>query len=314
MKKNLKWMAVCMVLMLLFAGCTKAPEAEPVQQETEQATEQAAEEVAVDEIGTVVLTGSSTLGPVVTQLTMEFSETNQNWNQVDPSFADEKIDIVLNGGGSGAGAKAVIEGSANFGMVSRPVKDSEKEAMADFKEFKLGTDALTLSVNPENKLHELQDSLSTEELQKIFSGEYKTWKQVNSELPDEEIVVVTRDIGGGAHGVFQSKIMGDIEVSENVIQAPSMGALVTKIIENKNAIGYASFGVVNQNLGDLVPMSVDGVEPTQENIVSGDYIISRPLLVIKDGELKPQEQALIDFLLSDRGMEVVSELGFVPEK
>ena len=55
-------------------------------------------------------------------------------------------------------------------------------------------------------------------------------------LPDEEIVVVTRDLSGGAHEVFQKKIMKETKVKQDAIQAPSMGALVSKIIENKNAI------------------------------------------------------------------------------
>ena len=43
--------------------------------------------------------------------------------------------------------------------------------------------------------------------------------------------VVTRDLGGGAHEVFQQKIMGSVEVTKDAIQAPSMGALVTKVKE-----------------------------------------------------------------------------------
>ncbi len=100
--------------------------------------------------------------------------------------------------------------------------------------------------------------------------------------------MVIRDLGGGAHGVFQKSIMGDTDVREDAIQAPSMGALVTKVIENKDAIGYASFGMVNQNEGKLIPLKVDGVEPTKENIVNGSYKISRPLIVVKKKVSFPQ--------------------------
>ncbi len=307
-----KKISLIIVFALLFAGMVSCKE--DVNNTVKENEQVEVKVIMENEIGNVILTGSSTLAPVITKLTSEFSETNKDWNLVNEEFPKEDIVISINGGGSGAGAKSIIEGSANFGLVSRPVKDTEKEQITDYKEYKLGTDALTISVNPENKLYEVQDSLSTEELQKIFSGEYETWNQVNAELPEEEIVLVTRDIGGGAHGVFQKKIMGDLDVSESVIQAASMGALITKIIENKNAIGYASFGVVNQNKGNVIPMNVDGVEPTAENIISGDYIISRPLLVITGGEVSLQESKLIEFLLSERGMEVVTELGFVAEK
>ncbi len=94
----------------------------------------------------------------------------------------------------------------------------------------------------------------------------------------------------------------------DAIQSPSMGALVAKVIENKDAIGYASFGMVNQNEGKLVPMKVDGVEPTTENIVSGDYKISRPLIVVKKGELSPPEQkAFMDVVTSDVGAQIIEK-------
>jgi len=310
MRKAAIVLALILIITVSLYGCGKDNE---ITNE-ENAAQEVTQEVIVEEVGNVVLTGSSTLAPVVTKLTQEFSDTNKTWDLVDATFPNEEIQLSINGGGSGAGAKSIIEGSSNFGLVSRPVKDTEKEAIDGYQEFKLGTDALTISVNPDNKIYEKQPSLSTEELQKIFSGEYKTWNQVHPELSDEEIVLVTRDIGGGAHGVFQSKIMGDLDVSESVIQEPSMGALVTKIIENKNAIGYASFGVVNQNNGKVIPMSIDGVEPTKENIISGSYKISRPLLVITGGGVSPQEDKLIEFLTSERAMEVVTELGFVAEK
>ena len=64
---------------------------------------------------------------------------------------------------------------------------------------------LTIAVNPENPLYAVKDNLTKEEIIKIFSGEYKTWNQVDPSLPEQEIIVVTRDLGGGAHEVFQQK-------------------------------------------------------------------------------------------------------------
>ncbi|RKD23629.1 phosphate ABC transporter substrate-binding protein, PhoT family (TC 3.A.1.7.1) [Caminicella sporogenes DSM 14501] len=258
--------------------------------------------------------GSSTLAPVITKLTKDFAEKYQTWDKIDASLPNKKIEIFVSGGGSGAGVKSIIDGLSNFGMVSRPVSDKEKAKIKGYKEYKLGTDALTIAVNPGNEIYKVKDSISSEELRKIFSGEYKYWDELDSRLPHEEIVLVTRDIGGGAHKVFQKKVMGDVKVSENVIQAPSMGALVAKIIENKNAIGYASFGVVNQNKGKIIPLKVDGVEPTKENIISGKYKISRPLLIITDGEIDELEKILIDYITSDEGMKVVEKMGFVPAR
>ncbi|QOR35133.1 phosphate ABC transporter substrate-binding protein [Clostridium sp. 'deep sea'] len=295
--KKIALIAVTMVLIFSLSACNN------------QSTD-----TSVEKIGEIIMTGSSTLGPVVTQLISEFTDKYSTWDQVNSEFPKEPISIVINGGGSGAGIKSAIDKSANFGLASKSVSEEEQAKFEKYQQFKLGTDALTIAVNPNNNVYNLQEGFTTEQLKKIFSGEYKLWSDVNKDLPKEEIVVITRDIGGGAHSVFQKKIMGDAEVSANVIQSPSMGALVTKIIDNENAIGYASFGVVNQNSGKLIAMNVDEVEPSKENIISGDYKISRPLLVLKNGELKQQEQAFIDFLISERGMQVVTELGFVSAK
>lgn len=256
--------------------------------------------------------GSSTLAPVISTIATEFIEGNTTWDKVDPSFPAENIAIYVSAGGSGAGAKSVIEGTSDFGMLARGIKSEEKEKVENLKEFVLGIDALTISINPENPLAKIKTSLDTEEIMKIFSGEYKYWDDLDSSLEHKEIVVVIRDLGGGAHEVFQKSIMGDVNVREDAIQSPSMGALVTKIIENKDAIGYASYGMVNQNVGKLIPLKVDGVEPTVENIVNGSYKVSRPLIVMRNGDLSAPQQAFMDFVLSEEGSKLIDKMGFVP--
>ena len=256
--------------------------------------------------------GSSTLAPVISTIATEFIEENTTWDKVDPSFPAENISIYVSAGGSGAGAKSVIEGTSDFGMLARGIKSEEKEKVDNLKEFVLGIDALTISINPENPLAKLKSNLDTEEIMKIFSGEYKYWDDLDSGLEHKEIVVVIRDLGGGAHEVFRKSIMGDVDVREDAIQSPSMGALVTKIIENKDAIGYASYGMVNQNVRKLIPLQVDGVEPTVDNIVNGSYKVSRPLIVMKNGELTAPQQAFMDFVLSEEGSKLIDKMGFVP--
>lgn len=262
----------------------------------------------------ITYSGSSTLAPVISAIATEFIEENETWDKLDSEFPKEDISINVSAGGSSAGIKAVLEETSDFGMVSREIKDEEIDKLGDMETFILGKDALTVSINPENPLNEVKDDLTSEEIKKIFSGELKYWDDLDNSLEHREIVVVIRDLGGGAHGVFQKNIMGDTDVREDAIQAPSMGALVTKLIENKDAIGYASFGMVNQNEGDLIPLKVDGIEPTVENIIDGSYKISRPLILVKRGDLGQAEQAFMDKVTSERGAEIIEELGFVPSK
>lgn len=312
--KKLNVLGILLILLMVLAGCSteKPAAAEPNAAPAETPV---VEEQKEDEFNPQILfNGSSTLAPVMASISTNFIEGNVTWDKVDASFPEKNIAIYVSAGGSGQGVKSVIDQTSDFGMVARTVKDTEKEQLPELKEFKVGIDALTLGVNPNNPVLTVKNNLTKDEIIKIFSGEFKTWKDLDASLPDKEIIVVTRDIGGGAHEVFQSKVMGDVQVKADAIQAPSMGALVTKIIENEYAIGYASFGVVNQNIGKVATLSVDGVEASEENIINGSYIIQRPLIAIFNGELTAPQQAFMDYVMSEEGLAVVESMGFVPVK
>lgn len=269
---------------------------------------------AQEDSNQILFNGSSTLAPVITSIATDFFDTYKTWNAYDSSLPEEDIAVYVSAGGSGQGTKSVIDGTSTFGMVARSVKDEEKEAIKDEKEYQVGIDALTIAVNPENPVTSIMDDLSTEQIVALFSGEYKTWHDMDASLPAEDVVVITRDINGGAHEVFQKNIMGDTEVKADAIQASSMGELVQNIIDNKYAIGYASFGVANQNAGKVVAMKVNGVEPTKENILNGSYIIQRPLLLVGSGEPTAVQQAFLDVVLGEEGQKTVEEMGFIPMK
>ena len=313
MKKISLVMGAFVLSSMLLGACSGgATTANNQSKETvaESTAEEAKKEEAVS--NQILFNGSSTLAPVISKIATDFNETYVTWNKYKEGLPEKDIAIYVSTGGSGQGVKAVIDGTANFGMLARGVKDEEKEKIADYKEYQVGIDALTVAVNPENPVLSVLDNLSKEQIINLFSGEYKTWKDLDASLPEEEVTVVTRDINGGAHEVFQKKIMGDKEVKLDTIQAASMGELVQTIIDNKFAIGYASFGVANRNAGKIVPLKVDGVEANAENILNGSYIIQRPLLLIKSGELSATEQAFIDLVLGSEGQKVVSNMGFIP--
>lgn len=70
--------------------------------------------------------------------------------------------------------------------------------------------------------------------------------------------------------------------------------------------------MVNQNEGKFIPLKVDGVEPTKENIANGSYKVSRSLIVVKKGELTKEQQAFMDVVISEKGSEIIEKMGFVP--
>lgn len=300
-KRILSVLLAATMVMGLAVGCGAKETPDKAETKTESA-----------ESNQILCIGSSTLAPVITEIASSLNETYTTWDKVDSALPEEDIAVYVAAGGSGQGTKAVIDGTTTFGMVARGVKDEEKEAIKDEKEYQVGIDALTMAVNPENPVTGIMDDLSTEQIVSLFSGEYAKWSDLDASLPEEEVVVYTRDINGGAHEVFQKNVMGDAEVKADAIQSSSMGELVQAIIDNPYAIGYASFGVANQNEGKIVTLKVNGVEPTTENIISGDYIIQRPLLLVGSGEPTEVQQAFLDVVLGEEGQKTVSEMGFIP--
>ena len=261
----------------------------------------------------IAFAGSSTLAPVIASIGESFRAEFGTWDKVNPAFPAEEIDIPVASGGSGDGPKSVIDGTADFGMLARAVKDSEKESMgAGYTEYMVASDALTVSVNKNNPAAAIITDIDTDTLRKVFAGEIAYWDELDSSLEHKEIVVCIRDLTGGAAEVFEKQVMQGTPITENAIQTPSMGALAAKIAENEYAIGYAGFGVYNQNLDKLVAFKFNGVEPTEENILNNSYTIQRPVLFCINRELDAAEQAFVDYIFSDTGRSIVVENGYIP--
>jgi len=309
MKRCVKIISVVLFMLTMatmFTGCTSQNQTE-ISDESSLPTatngepQEAAAESLNIEAAQILFDGSSSLAPVIATIAAELE-----------GQSDQPIEVFVSSAGSGQGVSAIINQTANFGMLARDLRESEREQITDLQEYLIGIDALTVAINPENPLAAMRDGLTSEEIARIFSGAYLTWQDFDPALPNEDIVVVVRDIGGGAHEVFQTNIMGDIDVRADAIQAPSMGALINRVIENRNAIGYASFGVSYQNQQYLAFMEVDGVAPNVENILSGTYVIQRPLILIRSGQPNEAEQYFLDVIFGDLGQSIIEEIGFIP--
>ncbi len=311
-------MMLVMVLSLAACAAPAAEEAAPADETTAPAEEAAAPaEEAGDEFqSSILFCGSTSLYPIISSLASSFTEGYVTWDKVDASFPDSNISIYVAPGGSGVGVSAAIDGTADFGMLARAIKDSEVEALgADYKDFVVAKDALTVSVNIENPICKTIDDMDTETIRKIFAGEVTTWDQVDASLPAETINVYIRDLSGGAYEVFQKSVMGDSEVTPAATQSASMTELATNIAGDPWGIGYAGFGAYNKANAEkqvLFAMKVDGVEATEENIISGEYTIQRPVMFVTGKPVSASSQAFIDYIFSQTGYDTVVANGYIP--
>ena len=264
----------------------------------------------------ILFCGSTSLYPIMSSLAASFTEEYVKWNAVDPSMPEKNISIYVAPGGSGVGVSAAEEGTADFGMLARDIKEKEVEALGEnYSEYIVARDALTVSVNAENPICAVMDDMSADLIRQIFDGELETWDQVDASLPAEPINVYIRDLSGGAYEVFQKAIMGESEVTASATQSASMTELATNIAGDPWGIGYAGFGAYNKANADkqvLFAMKVDGVEANEENIISGEYKVQRPVMFVTGDEISASEQAFIDYIFSDVGYQVVQANGYIP--
>ena len=91
----------------------------------------------------------------------------------------------------------------------------------------------------------------------------------------------------------------------------STGAVMARVASTPGAIGYVSLDVVD---GSVRMLSLEGVEPSAENIRDGSYPLSRPLIMVTRGEINGQEEMVQNwfaFLYSEEGQAIAEALGFV---
>lgn len=284
---NKKIMALAMTAVLtvgMLAGCGSKEES------SEAATTPA------ESGGKIVLVGSTSVDPLAQKLAESYKASNPG------------VEIEIQAVGSSAGIKAAIDGSATIGMSSRELK--EEEISEGVTPHVICKDGIAVVVNPANPVQ----NLTKEQVQKIFLGEIKNWKEVGGN--DEEILVVSRESGSGTRGAFEEilKIEKEVEgkkvsgLVENALQAEGTGAVKANVASKANSIGYVSLGYIDDTIKSL---QVEGVDATAENIVSGTYAVARPFVLVTKGEVSPVDQAFLDFVMSSEGQAEVEKDGYI---
>lgn len=204
--------------------------------------------------------------------------------------------------GSSAGIEAVTAGSVDIGNSSRALKDSEKEAGT--VENIVAIDGIAVVVDPANTVVEL----TKQQLIDIYTGTIKNWSEVGGE--DGVIIVVGREAGSGTRGAFE-ELLEIEDACAYANELDSTGAVMAKVASTPGAIGYVSLDVIDDS---VIPVALEGVAPTVENIKSGDYFLSRPFVMATMGEISEQNevvQAFFEYLKSEEGKEIIEAVGLI---
>jgi phosphate transport system substrate-binding protein len=258
------------------------------------------------------LAGATTLLPVVTDAANLFRERFGRWNRVDAALPDAEIVIYSSGGGSSAGVRGALDGTAQIGMVARDLRPQEIERLGDHEAQAIGIDGIVIAAHRDNPLLRARPDLTSAEVARIFAGEVTHYNQISPELPAQTIVLLIRDASGGSTVMVQQMIMGERKFARGALQMPSIGTQVRRLEQNPAAIAYTSAGVVlaSETVGAF---SLDGVAPTQSNLADRSYRLSRPLLLVsRAANRTPEVRAFLDFMLGPEGQSVVARHDFVP--
>lgn len=308
MANNLKTYAVLTLLVLglvfMGIGCTGNKNSEGSSQVEETSSEGAPEAGAPaaesqSESQSITLKGSDTVLPLAQAEAEEFMLENSDKS------------VTVTGGGSGVGITALIDGEVDIATASREMKAEEIEAAkangVNPVETTIAYDGISVIVNPENPVTEL----TFDQLRGIYNGTISNWKDVGG--ADLEIVVISRDSSSGTYEYFKEEVLQGDEYRPDALTQPATGGIVGEVSQNPNAIGYIGVAYLDESVKALNLDAGNGSEaPTSENILSGAYPLSRSLYFYTNGEPTGLTKEFFDFVLSETGQSLVTEVGYFP--
>jgi phosphate transport system substrate-binding protein len=322
---RLKPILLLLLITFLVAACgeTQAPPQSPAATEPPpaQPTEEVVEEEPAEEApagvlpapdpfsvsGDIITAGSSTVFP----LTERMVERYEN-----EGFAGQ---ITIDSIGTGAGfERFCVAGETDISNASRAIEEDEVAACESIGreplEFRVGTDALAVIVNPAN---DFMNNLTLEQLALAFSTA-ETWADVDPGFPDEPIARYSPGTDSGTFDYFVEAVFDEdnapILSSTGTQFSEDDNVLAQGVIGDQYAIGYFGYAYYAANQSELKVLSIEGVEPTEATTEDGTYPLARPLFIYSTASIlqeKPQVADFMNFYLTFVNEEVI-DVGYFP--
>ncbi|WP_034770981.1 MULTISPECIES: PstS family phosphate ABC transporter substrate-binding protein [Exiguobacterium] len=253
--------------------------------------------------GKVVMDGSSTVFPIMEAVAEEYSAEQP------------EVEVTVGVSGTGGGFKRFVTGETDFSNASREIKDEEaaeaEKNGVEFTQLSVALDGLSLVVNPAN---DWAQDITIEELKKMWTDtSVKTWKDVRSDWPDEEISFFAPGKDSGTYDFFDEKVLDEVDIRQDAQLSEDDNVLVTGVAGTEGAIGFFGFAYYLENQDTLRALKVEGVEPTHDTINDLSYPLSREIFTyVNNASLKDKEQ-VADFarFMNENAADLSEEVGYV---
>lgn len=261
-------------------------------------------------------TAQQTPAPAGRAITIKGSDTMVILGQ---RFAEEYMKknpgvvIQVNGGGSGTGIAALINGTVDLAQASRPMKDKEKQDVekrrnAPLNETPVALDALAVFVNQSSPVKEL----SLEQLEQIYTGKATNWSQVGGS--NAPIVLYGRENSSGTYEYFKEHVLHGGDFAPRVQTLQGTAAVINAVSRDANGIGYGGIAYAKdvRAIGVKKYAASSAVAPSEESVKNGAYPISRKLYFYWVASASPQLQQFIQWTVSPEGQKLVGDVGYFP--
>jgi phosphate transport system substrate-binding protein len=287
--KKLSLIPILAALMVVMAACGGATSTDKSNQTAKNDTSKTTQTKELS--GSLVISGSSAMQPLVAAAAEEFMNKNP------------KVSIQVNAGGSGTGLSQVSQGAVQIGNSDLFAEEKNIPA-GQLVDHKVAVVGMTAAVNPKVGIKDIKK----DDLIKVFTGKITNWKELGG--PDQKITLVNRPDSSGTRAVFNKFALGGAKPAEGITEDSSN--TVKKIInETPGAIGYLAFSYLTDN--KVTALSIDGVEPTAENVQTGKFPVWAYEHSYTKGEPNEVAKAFLDYLMSDEVQTgILTKQGYLP--
>jgi phosphate transport system substrate-binding protein len=221
--------------------------------------------------------------------------------------------VQVTGGGSGTGIAALINGTTDVCMASRPMKEDEKRKLRDRYqtmgvEMPVAKDGLSIYVHESNAVQ----SLSIEQLRGIYTGAVTNWKEVGGR--EAPIILYSRENNSGTYVYFKDHVLLGRDYSARCQTLPGTAAVVNAVARDPNGIGYggAAYGKGVRELAVSRGAGSPAVKPGAETVKDGSYPITRSLYLYTRTRPAGDVKKFVDWVLSAEGQALATQVGYFP--